>query len=81
MKAGTTYGQKIDTIYKGLKATNITNKDIKTYFGKDEEPKVDPVKPDTTDDEKGIDIDKANTVLALLEKILNIILGWFKKSE
>ena len=31
-KAGTTYGQKIDKIYQGIIATNVSADDIKKYF-------------------------------------------------
>jgi hypothetical protein len=82
MKAGTTYGQKIDKIYEQLKTTKVADKDIKNYFVR-EEPKVEPeVKPDIKDDDKKeIDTDKVNVVLALLEKLLNIILGLFSKQD
>lgn len=45
MKAGTTYGQKIDKIYEGLKATKITDSDIKAYFAS-EDVEVEPVQPE-----------------------------------
>lgn len=78
MKAENTYGQKILKICMQLENTKISEADIKKYF-KAEEPKVEPVQPEKDDDKKEIDTDKVNTVLALLEKVLNMILSWFSK--
>lgn len=78
MKAENTYGQKILKICMQLENTKISEADIKKYF-KTEEPKVEPVQPEKDDDKKEIDTDKVNTVLALLEKVLNMILSWFSK--
>lgn len=78
MKAENTYGQKILKICMQLENTKISEADIKKYF-KAEEPKVEPVQPEKDDDKKEIDTDKVNTVLALLEKVLNMILNWFSK--
>jgi flagellum-specific peptidoglycan hydrolase FlgJ len=90
MKAGTTYGQKIDKIYKDLMATAITDEDVKKYINAidepKEEPKVEPVQPDEpkvepvkpNDDKKEIDTDRVNSILALLEKLISIIINLFK---
>lgn len=71
MKAGTTYGQKIDKIYKGLMATSVTDEDIKKYFEQKEEPKaepqVKPVEPTDNEDEKVNNI--VNIIIKVLEKL------------
>ena len=79
MKAENTYGQKILNICKQLEATKISDADIKKYFALEVEPKpVEPVDP-KQDDKKEIDTDKVNSVLALLEKLLNMLFSWFSK--
>ena len=84
-----TFNQRLHNYFKKRKKNgkvreNRRKKDtashqrFKKYFPNNvepNEPKVDP-KPDVD-----IDKDKVNTVLALLEKILNIILGWFTKED
>ena len=75
MAAENTYGQKILNICKQLENTRVSEKDIKKYF-----PENQPDDP-TVDPKDDIDTDKVNSVLALLEKILNIILGWFTKNS
>ena len=75
MAAENTYGQKILNICKGLENTKVSEEDIKKYF-----PENQPDDP-TVDPKDDIDTDKVNSVLALLEKILNIILGWFTKNS
>lgn len=75
MAAENTYGQKILNICKQLENTKVSEKDIKRYF-----PENQPDDP-TVDPKDDIDTDKVNSVLALLEKILNIILGWFTKNN
>lgn len=77
MKAENTYGQKILKICTQLENTKITEADIKKYFVEDIKPT--PVDPKPDDDKKEIDTDKVNTVLALLEKLLNMVLSWFSK--
>ena len=75
MAAENTYGQKILNICNQLENTKVSEEDIKKYF-----PENQPDDP-TVDPKDDIDTDKVNSILALLEKILNIILGWFTKNN
>lgn len=77
IKTGNTYGQKIDKIYEGLKATNIADSDIKKYFPEPQIPDKDDtdVKPIIDD----IDTEKVNIILDMLIKLLNLIINLFKK--
>jgi len=68
MKAENTYGQKIRKIANGLLATTVSDADIEKYFGKDE-PQVEP--------DDGLDTDKINVVMALLEKVLRFFIKLF----
>lgn len=68
MKAENTYGQKIRKIANGLLATTVSNADVEKYLGKDE-PQVEP--------DDGLDTDKINVVMALLEKILKFFIKLF----
>ena len=72
LKNGNTYGQKIDKIYKQLKATKITNTDIKKYFKIEDNSdiKSDPVRPDNSD----LDTEKTNFIVKLFKKLFNFIL-------
>jgi N-acetylmuramoyl-L-alanine amidase len=88
MKAGTTYGQKIDKIYEGLMATKVTDEDVKKYFAK-EEPKVepevdpvvpDPVKPEDDDDNTLPEIDK-NWLTKLIKMIIEILFDLFRSNK
>ena len=75
MKAENTYGQKIRKIANGLLATTVSNADVEKYLGKDE-PQVEP--------DDGLDTDKINVVMALLEKVLKFfikLLGIDKESN
>lgn len=51
MKAGTTYGQKIDKIYKTLITTVVTESDIKKYFVTDDYEATPERGPETTQPE------------------------------
>lgn len=78
MKAENTYGQKILKLANGLLAISITDADIEKYFPSEVEPEpapVTPVEPDTDDNK--IDTDKVNTIMALLEKLLNFFIKLF----
>lgn len=68
MKAENTYGQKIGKIANGLLNTKITEEDLKKYFNKDESQ----VEPDD-----GLDTDKINIVMSLLEKVLKFFIKLF----
>lgn len=68
MKAENTYGQKIRKIANGLLATTVSDADVEKYFGKDE-PQVEP--------DDGLDTDKINVVMALLEKVLKFFIKLF----
>lgn len=68
MKAENTYGQKIRKIANGLLATTVSDADVDKYFGKDE-PQVEP--------DDGLDTDKINVVMALLEKVLRFFIKLF----
>lgn len=68
MKAENTYGQKIRKIANGLLATTVSDADVEKYFGKDE-PQVEP--------DDGLDTDKINIVMALLEKVLKFFIKMF----
>lgn len=75
MKAENTYGQKIRKIANGLLAVTVTDADIEKYYSKDE-PQVEP--------DDGLDTDKINVVMALLEKVLKFfikLLGIDKESN
>lgn len=61
-----------------LFVTSITDADIEKYFSTQVEPKptpVTPVEPDTDDNK--IDADKVDTIMALLEKLLNFFIKLF----
>lgn len=82
MKAENTYGQKILKLANGLLAINVTDADIEKYFPSPVEPEptpVTPVEPDTDDNK--IDADKVNTIMNLLEKLLNFFLKLFGISK
>lgn len=90
MKAGTTYGQKILSICEQLRAVKITEDEVKKYFGQESSPVETPEKDTTTSEEnkqetsgeveeEKIDTKKVNTILNLLEKVLNFIIGLFTK--
>lgn len=78
VKNGTTYGQKIDKIYEGIKATKVTDSDIKKYF-LDTEVDVDD---DTKDDETVIDDDtkeKVNFIFDFIKKLIEFFAQFIKK--
>jgi hypothetical protein len=95
MKAGNTYGQKIDRIYDQLSAIIVSEDDIKLYFGKEEEPEEDVIVPDeptikpdepedlpTPDNDEPtekLDVGKLNFILDLLTKLLKAIMNFFKQ--
>jgi hypothetical protein len=85
MKAGTTYGQKIDKIYENIMATTITSTDVAKYFADDSvlEPDKHPEadSPTTQPTEETLDIGKVNFILSLLEKLLTAIISLFSKKE
>ena len=85
MKAGTTYGQKIDKIYQGIVTLDVSQETIEKYFNKevvvnpDEKESVVDITGDDSDDNNEVKIDnaKVNVVLGLLEKILNFFIKLF----
>ena len=80
VKNGTTYGQKIDKIYEGIKATKVTDSDIKKYLNI-EEPKiepVDPVKPEDNDDLPEIN---KNWLTKLIKTIIEILFDLFRSNK
>ena len=73
VKNGTTYGQKIDKIYEGIKATKVTDSDIKKYFLDTE---VD------VDDDTVIDDDtkeKVNFIFDFIKKLIEFFAQFIKK--
>ncbi len=68
VKAGNTYGQKIDNIYERLASTKVTSDDVNQYFV------TAPEEP-----EEKIDTKKVNFVLGLIEKLLKAIIKFFSK--
>ena len=77
VKAGNTYGQKIDNIYDRLSATEVTELDINKYFVNEVDSDMVTEEPD----EEKIDIKKVNTLLRIIEKILTFILEFFTKKQ
>lgn len=85
MKAGTTYGQKIDKIYQGIVTLDVSQETIEKYFNKDvivdtndKDIVVDTTGNDSDDNnEVKIDNAKVNVVLGLLEKVLNFFIKLF----
>lgn len=81
LKAGTTYGQKIDSIYERLVATEVTNEDVNRYFEKESQEESVPEVPEdsSVEAESGdhVDVKKVNSVLSLLEKLLKLIIDVF----
>lgn len=93
MRAGTTYGQKIDKIYQGLISTKVTDEDIKKYFSvidddNKEEPKVEPVTPIEPSVEPVIPIEpednndiNMNWLTKLIKAIIDVLFGLFKGNK
>jgi 3-methyladenine DNA glycosylase Mpg len=85
MKAGTTYGQKIDKIYQEIVTLDVSQETIEKYFNKevvvnpDEKESVVDNSGDNSDDNNEVKIDnaKVNVVLGLLEKVLNFFIKLF----
>ena len=77
MKAGNTYGQKIDNIYDRLQSTSITEEDIKTYFVETEDIVIPDPQPPVNPSDVKIDNNKVNIVLGLLAKILEALVKFF----
>ena len=89
VKAGNTYGQKINRLYETIMATTVTDEAIAQYFAAeaDEDSKQDAVVDNTNDPvvepelEEKLDIEKINFVMNLLEKVLKFIIDFFKKKQ
>lgn len=87
MKAGTTYGQKIDKIYQGIVTLDVSQETIEKYFNKDvvvklheneKELVVDTAGDKSSDkNEVKIDKEKVNIVLNLLEKVFKFFIKLF----
>jgi hypothetical protein len=85
MKAGTTYGQKIDNIYERLLVTAITTTDIENYFKEQESQSssndntviIDNEKPDN----KAVDTGALVSFIGdLLIKIVKVIINFFTRN-
>jgi hypothetical protein len=83
MKAGTTYGQKIDKIYQGIISTNVSEDDIKKYFpdkevdvnNKTEDDKVTVEKPVIDEDTK----EKVNFIFEFIKKLIEFFTQFLNK--
>ena len=83
MKAGTTYGQKIDKIYQGIISINVSTDDIEKYFpdtevnvnDKDEDNKVTVEKPIIDEDTK----EKVNFIFEFIKKLIEFFTQFLKK--
>lgn len=95
MAKGLTYGQKIDTIYKGLIATNVTKAQITKYFADsavDEKPETEVDKPtvetkpvENPEKEPEDETKKVNSIIEIIIKVLKrlaeIFLNSFKTNK
>lgn len=79
LKAGLTYGQKIDRIFNNLVETAITATDIDLYFASEEVEDTSNNEISTNNTE--IDKAKVNSILGLLEKLIQMIISFFSKKE
>lgn len=81
MKAGSTYGQKIDKIYEQLKATKVTDEDIKKYFKvvEPDDPKVDPVEP--KDNDKDLPEINKGWLTNLIKMIIEVLFDLFRSNK
>lgn len=80
MKAENTYGQKILNICKQLENTKITKADIKKYF-KTEEPKVDPIKPEDSNDDNNLPEINKGWLTNLIKMIIEILFDLFRSNK
>ena len=80
VKNGTTYGQKIDKIYEGIKAIKVTDSDIKKYFNI-EEPKIEPVDPVKPEDNDDIPEINKNWLTKLIKTIIEILFDLFRSNK
>ena len=76
MKAGTTYGQKIDKIYETLNNTSYTEDDIKKYFASKEETKEPEVEEIPKEEST---VKKEKSIWSMIKSILEIIIDFFSK--
>ena len=80
MKAETTYGQKINKIYKTLKSTVVAQADVKKYFSENVvEPEVNPT---DNSDKEVIDEDtknKINFIFNFISKLIEFFSQFVKK--
>ena len=95
MKAGNTYGQKIDNIFERLSNTNVTESDISKYFTnavpEQEQQKPDdteqltpinPVEPEQdTDTTDEVRPDIVNIIINVLTKLVKALINLFKKNS
>ena len=83
IKAGNTYGQKIDKIYQGIISTSVSTDDIKKYFpdtgsdvdDKTEDNKVIVEKPIIDEDTK----EKVNFIFEFIKKLIEFFTQFLKK--
>lgn len=83
MKAGTTYGQKIDKIYQEIISTNVSADDIKKYFpdtevdvnNKIEDDEVTVEKPVIDEDTK----EKVNFIFEFIKKLIEFFTQFLNK--
>lgn len=83
MKAGTTYGQKIDKIYQEIISTNVSEDDTKKYFpdtevdinNKTEDDKVTVEKPVIDEDTK----EKVNFIFEFIKKLIEFFTQFLKR--
>ena len=83
MKAGTTYGQKIDKIYQEIISTKVSEDDIEKYFpdteinvdDKDEDNEVVVEKPVIDEDTK----EKVNFIFEFIKKLIEFFTQFLKR--
>ena len=87
MKAGTTYGQKIDRLCNTILATTYTEEDIKKYFASNEEieePEIEnPIEEIPNEEilsEEPVS-EKENSIWSMIKSILQIIINFFSKNK
>jgi len=81
IKAGTTYGQKIDKIYQGIVKTTVKDADIKKYFTT-EEIKTPTKEDNNTVTQPVIDNDtkeKVNFIFDFIKKLIDFFSQFIKK--
>lgn len=82
MKAGTTYGQKIDKIYESIIAFNVSDKTIEKYFPKvesqqPEKEEFQPIKPEPPKVESNVE--NKTSIWSILKSIIEFIIKIINK--